>query len=227
VIGFVGSWSQRQADRLVMFYNDLVGAHTTGSYWRKRVAALGRRAVFDRRHSEAELDAVSAAQREMLLPMLRARLNGTERVVLDYGCGWGRFTGMLAETTGGLAVGMDPVIDLLVLAAHDPHVGYVASPPGVVPLATDSVDVAWILLVLGCITDQKTLGYTTAELRRVLRPGALLLVAENTSAQPDRRHIRFRSVAMYRALFPEFDLELVGEIADIDQRISVLVGRSD
>jgi SAM-dependent methyltransferase len=226
MIEFIGSWSRRQADRLVMFYNDVVGAHTTGSYWRKRVAALGRRAVFDRRHSDAELDAVSATQREVLLPMLRARLNGTERVVLDYGCGWGRFTGMLAEATGGLAIGMDPVVDLLALAAHDPHVMYVASSPGVVALATDSVDVAWITLVLCVITDQKTLENTTAELRRVLRPGALLLIAENTSSQPDRRHIRFRSVETYRALFPEFDLQVAGEIADIDQRISVLVGRS-
>src|SRR5688572_20636685 len=110
---FVSSWSRSQSDRLRTLWNDVVGGHGTHTgYWPKRVAALGRRAVFDRRHSDAELDAVSAAQREVLLPMLRARLNGTERVVLDYGCGWGRFTGMLAEATGGLAIGMDPVVDL-------------------------------------------------------------------------------------------------------------------
>jgi SAM-dependent methyltransferase len=186
-------------------------------YWDRRAAAHGRRAVLNISHSEDEFDVVTEFQKRTLFPYLESALEPDDRVVLDFGCGPGRFTSALADLVHGTAIGIDPVRHLL----RDENVTYLLSDGHVIPLPDSSVDVVWDCLVLGGIRE---LDETIAELERVARPGALFLVAENTSEAGDLDHWFYRSVEDYRDLFGPA-LEHVGDYVDEDERISILRGR--
>jgi colanic acid/amylovoran biosynthesis glycosyltransferase len=215
---------RRQADLLAERYEDAARRHNA-RYWSDRAGRLGRRSVFHARHSEAELEAVTAMQRRAILPVLDRHLRGDESIALDYGCGWGRFTGDLTERVGGLAIGIDPVPQLVAMAPRPPRTAFLAGSPATVPLATESVDLLWIALVLGTVTDPALLARTVEELRRVLRPGGLMLLVENTADRPDVPHYTYRSVAAYRALFPDVELAEEGMYEDLGERITILAGR--
>lgn len=192
-------------------------------YWTERALKHGERAVLNLGHKDTA--GITSVQHATLLPMLRARLHGDERVVLDYGCGPGRFTPALAETIHGRAVGVDPTEALVRIAPAAPNVEYHVLREGKIPLADASVDVLWLCLVLCCIVNDAELEHAVGELRRVLKPGGLVFLVENTSLNPDRPHIRFRTVQEYARLLPWAGLEPVGEYLDLGERISVLAGR--
>jgi SAM-dependent methyltransferase len=194
-------------------------------YWERRTRLLGRRAVFNASHSDADLERVTDAQKDALYPHLQSRLRGHERVVLDLGCGPGRFSADLADLVGGRTIGLDTTRALLELAPPSSRVEYRQMPEGRIPLPDSSVDLVWIVLVLGGITQHEVLSQTVAETRRVLADGGLLFLAENTSDKPDTDHWSYRSVDAYVHLFPEFQLRHVDDYFDLDDRISVLIGR--
>jgi ubiquinone/menaquinone biosynthesis C-methylase UbiE len=195
-------------------------------YWKHRANQLGERAVFNVGHSEEELSAVTEMQKSVLYPRFREALDGSERTVLDFGCGTGRFTPDLAEMVGGTAIGLDPIQDLLDLAPRHEAVTYRTLRPEHIPLPDASMDAIWICIVLGGITNEDELRVTAAELERVRRPGGLLFLAENTSEKPPNPRWMFRSASQYAALFPAVRLEPVAEYEDLGERISVLAGRA-
>lgn len=194
-------------------------------WWEKRVRRLGARSVLNRGHSEADAARMDERQKGILFPILRRHLRGDERRLLDFGCGPGRFTPDLAGLIGGQAVGVDPIQSLLELAPRRGDVEYRLLRDGRIPLEDGSVDVVWVCLVLMCITDPSALERSAAEIERVLRADGLLFLVENTEPKPDTRHLRFRSIDQYRALFPRFALEHEGDYEDLGERISILVGR--
>lgn len=197
---------------------------TGTDYWEERAARHGARSVFNLAHTADELDAVTEKQIGILFPKLRSVLNGRERVALDFGCGTGRFSGPLSDTIGGRVVAVDPIQQLLDLAPPHPRVEY-RRLARAVPLNDTSVDLVWICLVLGTLTDAAELTRTASEIDRVLAPDGLLFLVENTSEKPSLRHFRFRSEAEYVALFPRIDLHPVGSYVDAGERISILAGR--
>lgn len=197
------------------------------AYWEERARKYGVRSVLDVRHSEDEVAAVTARQKEILFPLLAAELGGGETSILDFGCGTGRFTTGLADLVGGRAVGVDPIQYLLDLAPKQEGVEYRCMQEGVIPLGDASMDVVWVCLVLTAITEETVLQLSVREIERVLRPGGLLFLVENTSAKRGRTHVAFRSAADYCKLFPGVQLRAVGEYQDVGERISVLAGRKD
>ena len=96
---------------------------------------------------------------------------------------------------------------------------------GHIPLDSSSVDLVWICLVLGGIHGS-TLGDTIAEVRRVLRPGGLVFLVENTNEGGGDSFWAFRSVADYQRLFLPVALDHVHDYWDLGERISVLTGYS-
>lgn len=192
--------------------------------WKTRARKFGRRAVFNLAHDESTLAAVTAKQRAELFPVLRERLGPADRVILDLGCGTGRFTPDLATMVSGQAIGLDPIDELLALAPRRTNVRYARMKPGTIPLPAASIDVAFICLVLGGIKGD-TLASTVREIDRVLRPSGLLFLVENTAEGPDSEYWYFRSTAEYRRLFPSIALEAVHAYEDVGQRISVMTGR--
>ena len=193
-------------------------------YWERRARQFGARSVLNLGHAESEYQAVTEAQKRELFPHLTRLLRGDERLVVDVGCGPGRFTGALAALTGGRAVGLDIVQAFLDMAPPDPSVEYRPMAEGTIDLRDGCADVVWICLVLGGI-DGPILSRTTAEATRILRPGGLLFLVENTSSNPASEHWAFRSVADYRAMFPSVGLEHLHDYVDLGERISVLAGR--
>ena len=195
-------------------------------WWQRRARRRGARAVYHRGHSPAVLEQVTARQVTLLFPLLEHHLRGNEKVILDFGCGPGRFTPGLAELIGGQAIGVDPIQSLLDLAPRHPAVEYHAVTGQHIPLASNSVDVAWICLVLMTITDPRALQQSLSELRRVLKRGGLVFLVENTEPRPHSAHLRYRSVEDYAALLPWAQLRHVTDYEDAGERISVMVGRT-
>lgn len=196
------------------------------AYWERRARELGARSVLNLGHSEAEMEEITRLQMEILFPILRRHLSGHEEVVLDFGSGPGRFTPGLAKLVGGRAIGVDPIQSLLDAAPRNGNVEYHRIENGRIPLPERSVDVVWITLVLGTITDDAALRQSVAEVERVLRDGGILFLVENTAEKRDKRHFEFRPVSFYASLFPSIPLiQHEGDYYDFGERISILVGR--
>jgi SAM-dependent methyltransferase len=199
--------------------------HAAGlAYWEGRARTHGARAVVNLGHAEEALDALTRRQVNEIFPRLNGCLRGDERVALDFGCGPGRFTGPLAEAIHGRAIGVDPIRSLIDLAPRGPDVEYVRSDGRQIPLPDASMDVAWVCLVLGGLPDAR-LSEAVSELKRVLKPGGLLFLVENTSDKEDCPHWAFRPVAEYQRLLAFAPLAHLHDYDDLGERISILAGR--
>jgi len=195
------------------------------AYWKQRAEKFGNRSVLDLRHDETELVGVTERQKDLLFPLLRDQLTGTEQTILDLGCGPGRFTSALAELIAGNGVGIDPIFDLLKAAPPHPSVRYQLMNAGIIPIEDHSVDVVWICIVLGGIVNDEVLMGTAAEIKRVLKPKGLLFLAENTTPQADHLFWKYRSFESYKKLFDFVNLKHLSDYTDLDERISVMAGR--
>ena len=193
--------------------------------WDRRAREYGARAVFNLCHGEEQLAQVTEMQKREIYPHVRAALNQQERLALDFGCGPGRFTRDLAEMIGGTAIGVDTTRAFIEMAPRSPVVDYRVMSAGRIPVADSEVDLVWVCLVLGGVLEQHLLEQSIQEINRVLRPGGLLVLVENTSPAPDAAHWKFRSVAEYQALFPFAPLEHKGDYEDAAERISIMTGR--
>jgi SAM-dependent methyltransferase len=203
----------------------LLGPQTQIQQWEDRARRFGARAVLNLGHSEDEIPAVTEFQRRELYPLFRAALRGDERLVLDLGSGPGRFTPDLAEMIGGRAVGVDPIQRFLDLAPPHPRVEYRLMTEGQIPLDAECVDAVWICLVLGGIHGP-VLTATVTEIRRVLRPGGLVFLVENTTDGRGSPFWAFRSVEEYQRMLGPIPLEHAHDYQDRGERISVMIGRT-
>jgi ubiquinone/menaquinone biosynthesis C-methylase UbiE len=172
------------------------------------------------------MDEVTAMQIGEIFPHLLSALNGNEQIVLDFGCGPGRFTPKLADAVHGQAIGIDPVKELLDFAPHKENVLFKQMKNGHIPLPDNSVDVVWCCLVLGGIRGS-ALSKTVNEICRVLRHNGLLFLIENTAEKINKASSAwiFRSSQEYQSLFPLVNLVHVHDYYDVGERISVLAGR--
>ena len=194
------------------------------AYWEERVKVYGRRSVLNIGHSDAEMEAVTQRQEQEIFPYLLRALWGDERIVLDLGCGPGRFTGALASMINGRAIGLDPIATLLDMAPKAENVEYRVMREGEIPLPDEYVDVVWICLVLGGLKSD-LLNETLAEIDRVLKRKGLLVLIENTSEKKDGEYWFFRKTEDYKRIFWFVRLEHLHDYIDLGERISVLMGR--
>jgi SAM-dependent methyltransferase len=195
------------------------------SYWEDRARRFGVRAVYDLGHREEELAAVTVQQEQFLFPLLKRELNGSERQGLDFGCGPGRFSPGLAAAFGGHVWAVDPIESFINKTKANDRVTYQTFDGQTLPFEKEFFDVVWVCLVLGGLNEH-LLPQAASELTRVLKPGGLLfLVEDSTSGKAEARHWHARSVAVYQAVFPEIALREVGHYYDLGERISVMAGR--
>jgi SAM-dependent methyltransferase len=203
----------------------LGGGDRLSKYWDKRATDYGKRSVLNLGHGPEEFEHVTTYQKKILFPELKSQLNGTERTLLDFGCGPGRFTEDLARIIGGRAIGVDPIERLLKLAPRGDDVEYRQLHHARIPCPTSSADVVWSCLVLGCIPNQKALLCAVEEIERVLKPGGLLFLIECTDVKPTPGHVQFRSVEAYRELFSFAPLTVLSQYDDLGDTNSVMAGR--
>lgn len=218
------SWCKKILFFNYIFFNYKSRPFNACAYWQERAKKYGRRAVLNLAHGDEEYVQVTENQKKALLPLLSAQLVGTEKTILDFGCGPGRFSADLANAVNGSAVGLDISATLLDMAPPARNVTYRAIPDGVIPATDFGFDVIWICLVLGGIPE--TAIWATCEaLETALTPRGLMFLVENTSRQPDGSYWFFRKVSYYQALFPHLDLRLISTYFDAGEEISVLAGR--
>jgi ubiquinone/menaquinone biosynthesis C-methylase UbiE len=194
-------------------------------YWDQRAAVYGKRAVLDLGHPHNEYEAVTQRQKELLFPLFQNEINGQEKKLLDFGCGPGRFSAALSELINCEVIAVDPVQRFLNLAPKSRGVSYHALGNGPLPLSDECMDVVWICLVLGGITDDCALAATAGELQRVLKSQGLIFLVENTEPRVNAEHWRYRGAEFYKSLFTLVDLHEIGSYEDLGETISILAGR--
>lgn len=193
-------------------------------YWRDRAKRYGRHSVLNIGHGREQFDAVTDHQRQFLFPLLKSKLNGSEALVLDFGCGPGRFTPGLAELIGGSAIGVDIAPELLALAPQSPSVSYQLIGTGSLPFADGCFDVVWSCLVLGGIPDDQ-IEQSIAEIERVLRPGGLFFFVENTARQPNASYWFFRDEGVYVRWAAFCKPQVLGRYQDLGEKITIFAGQ--
>ncbi|QTE02834.1 class I SAM-dependent methyltransferase [Streptomyces cyanogenus] len=121
----------------------------------------------------------------LIFPAVLERLSGSSgpgRLALDIGCGTGAVAARLAATGGWTVQGVDPSADMLDIARADrahPRVSYrLFDGRSLDWLADGTVDAAVCCLVYCTDPDDHRLAGLTAEIRRVLRPGAPYVLAD-------------------------------------------------
>lgn len=198
------------------------------AYWEDRSKKFGKGSVVNLGHAAREYEETTGRDKERVFPYLKGLLNGNERVVLDFGCGVGRFTADLARLINGKAVGVDPIRSLLEMADKDASTEYKIIDAGKIPMPDNSVDIIWTFTVLGCISD-KLLKATAAEFDRILKDGGLLFIVENTTTCPDKYFFKYRHFETLKEAFAFADLLHLGDYFDsvnnIDERFSIMAGR--
>ena len=195
------------------------------AYWEDRAQKYGERSVLNLTHSTEEMKLVKGAQIDSIFPHLKKELNGSEKTLLDFGCGPGRFSVDLANLTHCTVTGTDPIQHLLELAPKSDKVQYKLMQNGKITEANESFDVIWICLVLGGIVRRKELNKTIKELNRVSKKGGLLLLVENTSDKKNIISWKYRSVQKYIDLLKNFNLNHLEDYYDAGERISIFAGR--
>ncbi|MFF7368602.1 MULTISPECIES: class I SAM-dependent methyltransferase [Streptomyces] len=122
---------------------------------------------------------------QLIFPAVLRRLSGRSgpgRLALDIGCGTGAVAARLAGTGTWTVQGLDPSADMLDIARADrphPRVSYRLFDGRTLDwLADGSVDAAVCCLVYCTDPDDGRLAGLTAEIRRVLRPGAPYVLAD-------------------------------------------------
>lgn len=150
--------------------------------------------------------AMSPAMRNMWMTMFAGQVPPQRPlVVLDLGCGVGRFAPALAETFGGPVYGVEPsgrMRQIAMESAAHPAVSYLAGHAEDIPLPADSCDVVLMCLVIHHLDD---LAAGAAEVSRVLRPGGRVLI-RNTFADRMRELWWYqffpRAAEIEREMFP-------------------------
>ena len=181
------------------------------AWWEERARSLGPRGVGHTRWSTPRFEQETRAWWTRFQRLLAGRLEPRDRLVLDFGCGVGRFSAPIARHLGRRVIGIDVSPTNLEAARQAcrglPFQGMLvqAGEPLALPLEADSVDVLWTCTVLQHIPDQ-SFDRTITELRRVLRPGALVVLIENTHRHVARTsrsgHVVFRALDEYESAFP-------------------------
>lgn len=195
------------------------------SYWEERARKYGALSVLNLGHSPDEMRRIKDIQIKAIFPLLKKKLTGDEKKLLDFGCGPGRFSGELAKATHCSVIAVDPVQYLLDLAPENDNVQYKLMNNGQIPADNESFDIIWICLVLGGIVNKKQLNGAIKELNRVAKKGCLLLLIENTSDKKDILSWRYRRVQDYIGLFKNFDLVHLDDYYDSEECISIFSGR--
>lgn len=124
-----------------------------------------------------------------------ASLVARDARILDYGCGQGRLCGELAARGFSRLLGVDSSAEMIRLArARNPGLDFAAINGTHAPCADASIDAVLLFAVLTCIPAPDAQRALITELRRVLRPGGVLVLSDyplQTDARNLERYARF------------------------------------
>jgi lincosamide nucleotidyltransferase A/C/D/E len=157
---------------------------------------------------------VSAETAETWSDVLRPFITTFDHpIVLDLGCGAGRFSTLIVERFGGALIGIDLSIAMIKTAMRNSVSGkaqYAVAEAERLPLAGSSIDVAWISQVVHHIRDRRA---CAAEIRRVLRSNGFLLIRGTFGDRLDGFPTLFKFFPGARRLTAKFPT--VGEVSAV------------
>lgn len=197
--------------------------------WAERVRLYGpHRAVLNVKNGTPEREAAFFRTQEDVVSRLLARqLVASDHMALDFGCGTGRWTPILANMVGR-CVGIDITPEILSVAMACAGWDVIFREyAGTIPAGRNDFDVVFSCLVLNAILDDEALSETISDMARVLRPGGLVFIVDVTQRSNVRtRWSVLRSVEEYRAAFAcVAPLQLLGEYLDLGETHSIMAGR--
>lgn len=209
------------------------GASGFDTVWNQLAGSHGRRAVMSLEIDEATLDAETARQIEVIMPIVERLGGAIGSRVLDFGAGACRFTEALGQATCGLVTAYDPCSALLQSASTHgwptPHCR-VSAPPRtffrIEQAFPKKFDLIFVFCVLG--SPGLDLDATAAGLASILDVNRVLILADIMPDEPGpARWWRRRSAAEYVAAFAPHGIALAVEGRDhqLEDPITILAGR--
>jgi len=147
-------------------------------------------------HSRYDLGRVlSPHSTNALMELLAHHVARPVRLVVDLGCGTGRFTVALCETFDAPVVGVEPAANMRSTAEAKPHptaVRFVDGSANNIPLEEGSADLVFMSQVFHHLVDRDA---ALLEIRRVLAPRGRLCLRQTTRENLDSY--------FYQRFFPE------------------------
>lgn len=138
-------------------------------------------------------------------------LDGLDRSarILDYGCGYGRVTGLLHERGFTAAEGVDFAPAMIEAARRNrPGARFtVLTDPPSLPYPDGTFDAATLFAVITCIPAEAKQRQVIAELRRVLRPGGLLYLSDLCVQADERNRERYERFADEYGVYGVFETD--------------------
>ncbi|WP_435207446.1 class I SAM-dependent methyltransferase [Micromonospora sp. bgisy143] len=125
-----------------------------------------------------------------------SRLPSTARII-DYGCGYGRITGLAQQHGFADVEGVDTSVRLIDKARQrHPTLSFrVLTDPPALPYPDASVDAVLLFAVLTCVPTDVGQQQLISELTRVLRPSGLLYVSDLLLQTDQRNQARYQQHA--------------------------------
>jgi SAM-dependent methyltransferase len=140
------------------------------------------------------------------LDWLELHLDSRARV-LDYGCGYGRTLGELAQAGYQNVIGVDFSAAMLARCRQEfTHVSLIRNDGRTLPFECDSLDAVLLFATLTCIPQNEAQLTLIAEIERVLRPGGLLYISDLLLNQDPRNCERYERHAEVYGAYGVFEL---------------------
>lgn len=201
-----------------------MNAEETREYWEDRWCREGTSTVGHVGDSGQEFKKQTALYGQALVKTLG--LSRVERL-LDFGCGWGRMFNYLSPLCSEY-VGVDLSPTAIKLARkHHPYSDFRVIDPVTLreSFREEQFDVIVCCTVLQHIVCNATLVRTATKLESILVPGGRILLLENISNLPDKRHITYRFVSAYVLLFsPAIEWDWKETVEHRGERHAVFLG---
>ncbi|MGB8657410.1 MAG: class I SAM-dependent methyltransferase [Candidatus Zixiibacteriota bacterium] len=144
------------------------------------------------------------------LALQKALGTETREFMVDFGCGTGRFSDLLAERCEFL-LGLEITQPMLLLAKNkcpNPNIGFVLFDGLDLPIKAGRVDVVTSVNVLQYVTDDLELTKVLSELQRSLKTGGRLICIEQVTKNPRRWQ---RDEKTYLRIFEQNDFKRIAD----------------
>lgn len=172
---------------------------------------------YDKTAIAATYDGARSYRPEVLrqwLDLVAAHVPSNPRLIVDVGCGTGRFTHPLAERFQARVIGIDPsrkMLDRARAKLSGGHVEFRQAPAEQLPLEDGSADVVFMSMMLHHLDEPAR---AARECRRVLRTGGRICVRNSTrdTLYPQRR------------FFPGFQAIVDSQLPSRDEVVALFEG---